>query len=115
MEGNTMGTRYNAMRFMRDNPVTTKAASAQENEVNRSRCEDLREKLGKLEAREINAVKGPNESVLTFYALNGSLVMVQWYPRNGGYEVYAPIFSGNEVKGVYDALNELASGRNASR
>lgn len=76
------------------------------------RATELRRKLESLNAREIADSQGPNGSTLEWYRLNGQVVIVQWYATEyGGYEVYGPIFNGNEVKGTFDALDEIATAR----
>ena len=83
--------------------------------MNTSRATDLTAKLNNLGAVQIAQSRGPNESSLEFYGLNGQVVIVQWFANEEGYEVYAPIFNGNEVKGTFDALDALANDRYATR
>jgi hypothetical protein len=89
--------------------------ATEDKETQRSRDFDLHEKLVELGARALTEVKGPNKSTLEFYRLNGQAVIVQWFADNHGYEVYAPIFNGDEVKGTFDALDALAAERYATR
>ncbi len=76
----------------------------------------LQDKLTSLGARRMSDVKGPHGSKMEFFTLNGQCIIVQWYnPSFGGYEVYSPVFNGNEVKGTFEALDAIAAERYATR
>lgn len=73
-----------------------------------TRNKELKDKLFSLGARYFTNAKGPNGSELHFYRLNRQMLIVQFYEGDHGYEVYGPIFKGLEVKGTFDALDEIA-------
>jgi hypothetical protein len=73
------------------------------------RSRELSEKLARLDARHMNDCVGPNGGTLAFYRINGQSVIIQSFAEDKGYEVYAPIFNGNETKGTFEALDALAA------
>lgn len=91
-------------------PQCTKGMSKREIEHRiavKARAEELHNKLVAVSARPLCEIDGPNGSSLNFYAVNGKVIIVQWFKGDHGYEVYAPIFDGNDVAGTLDAIGNL--------
>jgi hypothetical protein len=67
----------------------------------------LEDKLAELGAIHLNYCKGPNGSKLEFYTVGLSVVMIQYYKGDQGFEIYSPIFNGNNLKATLEALTSL--------
>lgn len=73
-----------------------------------SRAEQLTDWLAEVGARPIASVDGPNDSELTFYAVAGTVIIVQKYhPLNmsGGFELYVPPTRSGEIAKTFAAAS----------
>ena len=68
----------------------------------------LIDKLFELKARRISAKRGPNQSTLEFWVLNGSVLIVQFFHRMDHYEVFAPITREISISATFNALEARA-------
>jgi hypothetical protein len=78
-----------------------------------SRLLDLRlgaihKTLAEVGARGLGIFDGPNGSELKLYAVGGTVVIVQVFAGQDGYEVYAPIVDSNSITATMDAIRALA-------
>lgn len=63
--------------------------------------------LAEVGARGLGIFDGPNGSELKFYAVNGTVIIVQVFADGDGYEVFSPLHNSNSISLTMDAIRAL--------
>ena len=74
----------------------------------------LADALRAIDAKQIASIDGPNGSTLGYYTTAHGVLIVQWYAKEQGFEVYVPICRSNKIADTLNAMRALGAMANVN-